>query len=193
MQYHIQPVAAGGQPVAMEQTEALQRWRLGHQVFFAMIQSLIVLMSCAIDAFENEELLVNEIIDTAAIVMRGSAAALHFAGGFSSRSYAETVRPAMMPPHLEDKFSGLQSRDHRYLLVVLGRVKKLVRATESGDLPSYRRFLSEVDATYHAHKHVCSRFGGDNEPSLRMSGDSGGSAVEVLERLRIARLRQIGA
>lgn len=177
---------------APSQVKPLARWRIGHQIFFAMIQGLVVIMNCVTDDLEQEKLLASSSIACAGSVMRGSAAAMRFAGGFSARSYAQIVRPAMMPPHLEDNFSGLQSRDHRYLLVLLMRVNRLMQAAAADEAAAYRRFLDEVDAAYEAHKYVCARFGGDTIPSLRMSANSGSSSVEVLEKLRIARLRQLG-
>jgi hypothetical protein len=184
-------IATPEPPVTLYHSEPLERWYLGHWVFIAMIQSLIVLINCLLETLDNDQSIVAEGIRSATAVMRGSGAALHFTGGFSPIRYRNTVRPTMMPPNLEGKFSGLQSRDHRYMLLLLVRLKHLVRQEDPNYLALYQEFLSEVDNTYQAHKYVCSKFGGREEPSLRMNSESGMTAVDALERLRTARLRQI--
>jgi hypothetical protein len=123
--------------------------------------------------------------------MRGSAAAMRYAGDFAPRRYASTVRPAMLPPNLPPKFSGLQLRDHRVLLKALAEVKPLIAAAGDHVRPAYRRLLEQMRAAYSAHKLVCSRFGGDREPSLRMSTGADCSAVDVLDRLERSRLRTV--
>ena len=103
----------------------------------------------------------------------------------------------MQPPHLEPKFSGLQSRDHRYLLEVLSDLRGLlVQKKPSGEsgatssaAASYKNFLDEMRNAYDEHKYVCERFGGDTEPSLRMNPNSQISSTSILERFKVRRIQ----
>lgn len=169
--------------------DPLLRWKLGHQVFFAHIQSLIVLLNCVNEALDRSDPAAAETLDVATIIMRGSASALRYAGDFSSQSYARTVRPAMMPPHLEPRFSGLQLRDHRVLLRRLASLKTRLMAGPGPVAQAYARFVDEMMVAYDAHVFVCAQFGGDREPSLRQSTGNASTAVEVLERFKVARRR----
>ena len=184
------PVAAPA-PAEVAAGDPLLRWRVGHQVFFAMMQSLIVLLRCLIDQLRRAMRVSLGLVDAAADVMAGSAAAMRYAGDFAPRRYATTVRPAMLPPNLPPKFSGLQLRDHRVLLKALAEVKPLIAGAGDYAGPAYRRLLEQMRSAYAAHKLVCARFGGDREPSLRMSAGADSTALEVLDRLERTRLRSV--
>ena len=181
--------------------DPLVRWVLGHHSFFSMIQALIATLSGAAASLRGDGSSARALIDAAAVIMRGSASALRYAGDFSPVLYARRVRPAMQPPHLEPKFSGLQSRDHRYLLEVLSDlrgllVQKKARGNDEGTsnaAASYRNFLDEMRNAYDEHKYVCARFGGDTEPSLRMNPNSQISSTAILERFKARRIQAADA
>ncbi|MEV5156663.1 hypothetical protein AB0K81_32830 [Streptomyces werraensis] len=168
----------------------LIRWRLGHQVFFALIQALVVTVGCLEDCLTEDADDVDgacRLLEDATVLMTGSGASLRYAGDFTRSHYADAVRPAMMPPRINAKFSGLQLRDHRVLLKLIHRVKPLVESPAPAVEKSYGLLLDAMAAAYAAHISVCSRFGGDREPSLRTPG-SRVPAVEVLQRFRDRRL-----
>ncbi|MGV4989152.1 hypothetical protein ACVB8X_43405 [Streptomyces sp. NRAIS4] len=170
--------------------DPLIRWRLGHQVFFALIQALIVSVGCLEECLKDDPDDIDSacrLLEDATVLMIGSGASLRYAGDFTRTHYADSVRPAMMPPHINAKFSGLQLRDHRILLKLLHRVKPLVASPAPAVDKSYRLLLDAMSTAYEAHISVCSRFGGDREPSLRTPG-SRVPAVEVLQRFRDRRL-----
>jgi hypothetical protein len=171
--------------------DPLLRWKLGHQVFFALVQSLVVTVGCAVDALRRGDQAVHRMLDVATVVMRGSGAALRYAGDFSPLQYRGVVRPAMMPPNLAAKFSGLQIRDHAYLLKWLAEFRPILAAADEAVSGRYQRFVAEMGTTYDAHRYVCARFGGDAEPSLRMSAASSMTAADVLERLKQSRSRSV--
>ncbi|ANJ11913.1 hypothetical protein OH540_00725 [Streptomyces sp. BPPL-273] len=173
---------AGGDP--------LVRWRLGHQVFFALIQALIVSVGCLEECLREDPDDIDgacRLLEDATVLMTGSGASLRYAGDFTRSHYADAVRPAMMPPHINAKFSGLQLRDHRILLKLIHRVKPLVASPAPAVDKSYGMLLDAMSTAYAAHISVCSRFGGDREPSLRTPG-SRVPAVEILQRFRDRRL-----
>ncbi len=177
-------------PQPCAKVQPLLRWKLGHQVFFVQIQGLVVLLDCLADTLTGDDPGATGILELATVAMRGSGAALRYAGDFSPEAYAGEVRPAMMPPHLQPRFSGLQVRDHRVLMEAMVRVKPALLAGPEPVREAHGRFVAAMADTYDAHKYVCSRFDGDREPSLRMSAGNKTSAVEVLERFKQQRRRR---
>ena len=172
-------------------SDPLIRWRLGHQVFFALIQALIVSVGCLEECLKDDSDDIESacrLLEDATVLMIGSGASLRYAGDFTRTHYTDAVRPAMMPPHINAKFSGLQLRDHRMLLKLLNRVKPLVASPAPAVDKSYRHLLDAMSTAYDAHIAVCSRFGGDRESSLRTPG-SRVPAVEILQRFRDRRVR----
>jgi hypothetical protein len=173
--------------------DPLTRWRRGHQAFFALIQGLVVTIGFIHDGLRRSAPTEEIPWRAASDLMRGSAAALRYAGDFSRSDYISQVRPAMMPPHLHSKFSGLQLRDHRILLRRLAGLKSHIEATPDLDRYPYDEFLAALSETYDAHIGVCSRFGGDVEPSLRMPPGSSTPSIDVLQRFKDQRLRAAGS
>jgi hypothetical protein len=170
--------------------DPLNRWRLGHQVFFALIQALIVSVGCLEECLKEDPEDVDgacRLLEDATVLMTGSGVSLRYAGDFTRSHYADAVRPAMMPPYINAKFSGLQLRDHRILLKLIHQVKPLVESPAPAVDKSYGLLLDAMSTAYAAHIDVCSRFGGDREPSLRTPG-SRVPAVEILQRFRDRRL-----
>ncbi|WP_327358857.1 hypothetical protein [Streptomyces sp. NBC_01304] len=170
--------------------DPLIRWRLGHQVFFALIQALIVSVGCLEDCLKDDPEDIDSacrLLEDATVLMIGSGASLRYAGDFTRTHYTDAVRPAMLPPHINAKFSGLQLRDHRILLNLFHRVKPLVASPAPAVGKSYKVLLEAMSTAYDAHIFVCSRFGGDRESSLRAPG-SRVPAVEILQRFRDRRL-----
>lgn len=180
------------QTVAKRALDPLRRWRLGHQVFSSLIQSLIVILNCFGHAFNANNLQdAYAALELATCLMWGSASALRFAGDFQPVSYERIVRPAMMPPNLEPGFSGLQIRDHRYLLKILQELKPIFAKMDDHLYNRHRQFSQAMEATYEAHKFVCGRFKGCEEPSLRMNANAKMSSVDALDQLKHSRLRSV--
>ena len=72
----------------------------------------------------------DEGLALAAAFLRSSAAAMKYASDFAPDDYEATVRPAMAPPRVREGFSGLQTRDHAYLVRVFGAVKPALAALD---------------------------------------------------------------
>ncbi|MBM7172036.1 hypothetical protein JQK87_27310 [Streptomyces sp. G44] len=172
------------------QVDPLIRWRLGHQVFFALIQALIVSVGCLEECLKDDAEDTEgacRLIEDATVLMAGSGTSMRYAGDFTRTHYGDAVRPAMMPPHINAKFSGLQLRDHRVLLKLINRTKPLLASPAPAVDKSYGRLLDAMATAYDAHISVCSRFGGDRASSLRTPG-SPVPAAKVLERFRDRRI-----
>ncbi len=172
--------------------DPLRRWRIGHHVFLTLIQNLVVAFGCFGSAITSNDLPEAVVaLELATILMWGSASALRFAGDFQPQQYEAVVRPVMMPPNLEPGFSGLQSRDHYYLIKSLSRLKPVFMKLDPYLRSQHHQFLQAFDAAYEAHKLVCARFKGNELPSLRMNLDAKQSAVDVLDQLKHVRLRNL--
>ena len=173
-----------------------RRWLVGHQLFFALIQGTIVGLNCFSQAAAVEAIPeADEGLALAAVFMRSSAAAMKFASDFAPADYDATVRPAMAPPKVREGFSGLQTRDHAYLVRTFGAVKPAL-APLAGRSEAHRDFVESVVSAYAAHEYICARFRGDVLPSLRMAAASRArtdrTGVEVIREMMHARLALIG-
>jgi hypothetical protein len=166
----------------------LGRWIRGHHVFLVLIQCLITAMNCFQDACRAGESERSACaLDLATSLFGGCSAALHFAGDFHSDDYEHTVRPTMSPPQAPPGMSGVLARDHEHLVRLLQSQKEVFACLEPGMKERYGKFVSAFEHTYEAHKLVCSKFVGDEVPSLLSQGEQ--PAVEVLEKVKAARLR----
>ena len=168
------------------------RWRTGHQVFFPMVQAILVGLRCfvsaVLDGAPDEAV---QALAFASRVMCASARALEFAADFTPHSYATSVRPSMTPPGTKMGLSGLMSADHHEMVVHFQQVRP-IQAVLGGELRlAYDHFVNTVAQTYQAHHHVCTRFNGDRMVSLRMNDASSMTAAAALEQLAAARVRML--
>lgn len=167
-----------------------RRWRSGHQVFFPLIQAILVGLRCfahAVFAEHTAEARESAIFTTD--VMRSSARALEFAADFSPSAYAQEVRPSMTPPGTPQGLSGLMSVDHHLMIDCFHEIQPIARNL-TGDLRTvFDEFVASVQDTYAAHVHVCDRFNGNHVISLRMSHAHSLPASEVLAQMGRARVK----
>jgi hypothetical protein len=192
-------VGAGPAPAAVPEPPLLRwhldpdrRWRIGHHVFFALTQGVIIALSCFRQACADEDIdLAARMLRLATRLLAASAAAFVFTAEFSAAQYHAQVRPSMEPPGVSAGFSGLMSPDHHYLVKLLGVLRPQLRDLPSPLAPAHRSFVMAMGTVYEAHKYVCARFGGDRSASLRMSEASTVSAVEVIHGLKIARTKLV--
>jgi hypothetical protein len=163
------------------------RWLIGHQLFFALLQGVIVGLNCAAGPDDEADVAMR----VAAAFMRSSAAAIKFTSDFGPVDYEERIRPAMSPPSVRAGFSGLQTRDHAHLVGLFGQLRATA-ASCPGAGTAFEEFVEATVMAYEAHKHICARFGGDVLPSLRMAAASRGrtaqAGVTALRQLMRSRL-----
>ncbi|MFF3013768.1 hypothetical protein [Streptomyces sp. NPDC057939] len=144
---------------------AHQRWLIGHQRFFVMLQLLASALSGVDRAAGSvrEEEAVREFT-----WLCGSAtASMRYAADFPPHGYGG-VRDTMVPPAVNAGFSGLQTRDHQQLVAVM-RMLKRDGGLERLAPGSAGAVHAGVSRLYDAHVWVCDRFGGATEPSLLMA------------------------
>lgn len=170
----------------------LSRWRLGHHLFFVLIQGLILALrrfELAIAEDRRGEAVLH--LESATSLLWASAIAMRFAGDFPEEDYNDQVRLTMTPPRVSDGFSGLLSHDHHAMLEILKRLRP-VFAQPPADLGRSRdRFAAALNSAYQCHIFVCRRFAGDEAPSLRTAKGNARSAVEVLEKFRQSRIELV--
>lgn len=183
---HPSPPASTGRP------DPVRRWILGHHVFLALIQGLILATHDLTDALAGgRRSEAAAAFEQCGGLLEGTALAFRFASDFSAVDYQDVVRRTMMPPVAPPGLSGLLSADHRYLVKILAALKPSFEALEPALCPSYQRFRTAFRAAYDAHKLVCHHFRGDEKPSLLMKVESEMSAVEQLDQFKRIRLRML--
>ncbi|MFD7029435.1 hypothetical protein ACFWAR_15500 [Streptomyces sp. NPDC059917] len=169
---------------------ANQRWLVGHQRFFVMLQLLTV----ALRGLDREEATAEqerEAVRSFAWLCRSAAVSMRYAADFPPEWYPR-VRETMAPPAVNAGFSGLQTRDHLELVAWMRRLKRgggLARLAPASSTAVH----AAVQHLYEAHVWVCDRFGGAVEPSLLMAqaADAAGERAEsgVAAAQRLARQR----
>ena len=169
-----------------------ERWLVGHRLFFTLIQGAIVGLNCFASASADQAMPeAEEGLALAGAFLRSSAAAMKLASDFAPADYDATVRPAMAPPKVRAGFSGLQTRDHAYLVRRFGALKPVFTALD-GRAAAHEEFVESVVTAYAAHEFICERFRGGVLPSLRMAaasrGTTGQTGVQVIREMMRARL-----
>jgi hypothetical protein len=191
---HAIPPAVQARPRGLVMTEesAFARWRVGHQLYFVVIQSLAVAVLCAMRAAQGDnDPSVVDALALASVCADAAGASMRFASELPAPVYVERVRPTMLPPHVGPGFSGFQTRDHRRLVAVF-RQLHAVRSHLADFGEPYELFVNAIEDMYSAHAGVCAHFGGATKPSLRMaSSRKQRTSSGVEEATRIAR-RRIG-
>ncbi len=138
---------------------AFQRWIVGHQLFFVLIQGIVIALEGLEEALGvGETSAIGRAFEETVDLLWASAIALRFAGDFSGTEYDQVVRPIMEPPHVSEGFSGEHFVDHARLLRQLRRIKKPLLALPDALKPLHQRLLLATDAVYANHAFVCSRF-----------------------------------
>jgi len=183
-------LAAAPAPVGTSSCEPALRWVIGHQIFAALTQGLVM----ALQAFEaamvaGDDVSVDSALALAADLLLASAASFRFACDFPPAAYEDEIRPSMMPPHVGEGFSGLLSDDHRALVQVMTRLRPLMAEAAARFAAAHQRLTAAFQRVYADHKYICARFGGAEAPSLRGRTCSHLSGVQQLESYERARSR----
>lgn len=173
-----------------------EHWRVGHQLFFVLIQGIIVGLRCFIGDRDTPEGL--RALRLATEMCLHSAAAMKYAGSLDPADYESDVRPSMLPPAVRPGFSGFQTRDHMDLVRTLRRARPALEELGLGS-PAVTGLAAALERVYVAHRLVCNRFDGSKIPSLLMEATggelatkSGTQIVDQLAARRVGLLRQTG-
>ncbi|WP_159039625.1 hypothetical protein [Streptomyces sp. TP-A0356] len=169
-----------------------EHWRVGHQLFFVLIQAVIAGVRCFVGELDaGDEGTAARSLGLASEMCRHSALAMKFAGGLSPVDYEYEVRPSMLPPAVRPGFSGFQTRDHALLVKTLRAARPALGAL-GFDHPAVVELEGALQRVYAAHRLVCARFDGTKIPSLRMEVSGPESAkragTDVIDELTTRRL-----
>lgn len=183
--------------------KARVNWQLGHHLFFAYVQALIVV--CAKLAKSHERYQENrhqeehaqqsieemrQLIDDASYILWGVAVTFKLTGAFSQAAYDGYVRPNMF--EASEGFSGLWSHDHDYLVKkIMRQTKPLFEHPPEALEANIRNFRQAFAVMYDAHKYVCDKFEG-GQPSLLMGESSRKTAAEMIDQFKRNRLLTLG-
>ncbi|MEH1904255.1 MAG: siderophore biosynthesis protein [Nostoc sp.] len=174
--------------------QSLEIWKKLHWSFFSMIQALNIALQRFERAMINENLaLAQAELESAATLMLASGAAMELAASFNPVDYDQQIRPTMIPPSVESHdFSGLMLWDHFFLVAIWMRLKPIFENLPPELESSHERFVLAYRSLAHAHKAVCSKFGGGETASIRSNSvgiSAKKSAVETLEQFEKNRER----
>jgi hypothetical protein len=160
--------------------DALLRWKIGHHLFFVLIQALLLTHNQLQQALAARDLpAAQAALATGAQLWWATASAFRYTGDFPAEDYELIVRPSMSPPNLKEGFSGFFSPDHAQLIRTLKSVQRPLEELRPALGEEHAEYLRSLDAAYEAHACVCEVFVGGGH-SLRTAqhsqGLSGGPA-----------------
>ena len=171
---------------APTQPTATTLWKRLHWAFFVNTQGLLIALRRFERALADDDLsMARTELHAAADMMRASGASMRLAGSFSRSDYEQEVRPSMMSPSLGvDDFSGLMSWDHASLIRLWKRLSPVFGSLPESLHEAHADFVSAYGVLATSHRCVCSRFGGDQEGSIRYNGRPALAILERFERSR---------
>lgn len=174
-----------------ELDEARVRWQVGHHLFFAYVQSLIIICSRIQRHIDDGDMLAaQEAITCATNVLWGVAVTFKATGGFSQAAYDGYVRPNMF--EASEGFSGMWSHDHDYLVKkILRQLKPLFSDPPPELSQTMQKFRQAFAVMYDSHKYVCEKFEG-GQPSLLMGEASQKTAADMIDTFKRNRLLTLG-
>jgi hypothetical protein len=166
--------------------DPLRRWVRGHHAFIIFLQWQVIFFQCFRRAVEDpggrEQ--AARLLKLLILSMRASLQVFRFTGEFSKEAYADVVRPTLMPPLAPEGMSGLNWRDHQYLLNSFTNLDAAAGTSDGLLLRLCASLKDEFRSVYDAHKLVCARFVGTEVSLLSKT-----SAVTIIDRLKEQRSR----
>ena len=143
-----QPETIGGE--AWSQTVAFYRWKVGHHFFN------LCTIFCG-DALRDAQAALaggdeNAAVTTLALAdsfLRGTTAAMWYAGDFPANLYRDAVRPSMVMPGKTSGFSGDQNADYNRMKDAKDRLKKFLRQGYGPDLAGLSPRLLRAFMQFH--------------------------------------------
>ncbi|WP_182356156.1 hypothetical protein [Komagataeibacter europaeus] len=160
-------------------THILNRWKVGHQIFFILIQG--VLLCSRIISNESDPKKVDKFVQDLRGVLIASSFAMEFAGDMLPADYISVVRPHMS--QVSPSFSGLFLEDHAVMLIEFKNINQRIGADSRSGL------VSIVSELYEAHASVCEHVMDKNQQSL-MSIRHKGKTLSASHDLRTKWLKR---
>ena len=126
----------------------IQRWHVGHRMFFVVVQSLII----ALQRFDKEP--TEDRLDDITELLAGAGVFMQYSADFVSGDYT-AVRDSMAD--IDPDFSGAFSADHAAML----KAFPVVRQSGPQYVKAYARFQLALETVFKAHAFICRRFVGE--------------------------------
>ncbi|NJL61672.1 MAG: siderophore biosynthesis protein [Methylacidiphilales bacterium] len=174
--------------MSQQESQPQEIWKGFHWSFFINIQGLIIcLRRFELKLMEGDLEQAQLELKTATKLMLASGAAMQLAGSINPQTYADEVRPSMMPPDVKSHdFSGLMSWEHAVLIKLWKQLRCHFCNLPIELQSQHQEFVDAYLHLAHSHRSVCEKFGGDEAGSLRFEG---GTAVNVLDAFTHSRYR----
>ncbi|ATU72870.1 hypothetical protein CT154_08460 [Komagataeibacter xylinus] len=173
------PLAPDSQGNDAAPARILNRWKVGHQIFFILIQG-ILLCSRMISTVSDPGK-VDTLIQGLRDVLIASRSAMELAGDMLPADYVSIVRPHMS--RMSPSFSGLFLEDHAVMLVEFRKINQKIGADSRSALVG---IISEL---YEAHAGVCEHVTGKDRQSL-MSARHKSAGLSASQDLRTKWLKR---
>jgi hypothetical protein len=157
------PAPSGQAPPGASQ--AVLRWKLGHQLFhlhLAAMNTLLVDASEELESARWSEL--TESLEQLRVLYDAATATMRYASDFSQGTYERLIRPSMAPPFLSPGFSGLLNLEHEQMLDRFrGLRRHLKQMQRAGGVPAAvgeagTRLWSAQSRNRKNHVLVCEKF-----------------------------------
>lgn len=149
--YHTAWQQAAAQTPAWTEQVAFYRWLVGHHFFdlcAIFCATALQVAECAI----RDEAMATAVhcLQQAETFLRGTTAAMWYAGDFSPQIYQQLIRPSMILPGTPAGFSGDQNADYHRLKQAKQQLKKLLRGCYGNDLAAMPARLRQAWLRFHA-------------------------------------------
>lgn len=172
---------------------ALERWEKGHQLFFVLIQDLVLVHKRLSRALmEQDWPAVSDALCDAEELWWSCATAFHHTGDFTREVFNNTVRPSMEPPNEQEGFSGMWSADHMALIVALGKLRPSLESLPSNLKRRHRRYLWALTAMYQSHAWVCVFHAGTGPSIKDLAAEKKTPAPDSITHLMTRTLKSAG-
>jgi len=148
-----------GDPAGWSQTVAFYRWKVGHHFF----DLCTIFCGDALHRTHGAIVAGNEQAGVAELkladsFLRGTTAAMWYAGDFPANLYRDVIRPSMVMPGRASGFSGDQNADYNRMKDCKEKLKELIRQTPNPALSALsprllRAFMDVHEADIEDSEH----------------------------------------
>lgn len=148
--YHAFWQQAETQTPAWAEQVAFYRWQVGHHFFDLCAIFCTAALQAAECALREEDAQAGiDALQQAETFLRGTTAAMWYAGDFSAQIYQQIIRPAMVLPGAPAGFSGDQNADYHRLKQAKQQLKKVLRGRYGADLAAMPARLHQAWLRFH--------------------------------------------
>jgi hypothetical protein len=146
------PARVSSPDVSSNRTQriAFERWRAGHHFFdlCAMFGRDQLIQAATALAAGNEPA-VAQALRTSALFLRGTTAAMWYAGNFPQAIYERVIRPSMVSTGMPHGFSGTQNLDYRRFKDTKEQLQEPLKGRYGRNVDRWPSALGQAFITFH--------------------------------------------